>query len=249
MISKPAPEQFPTHHTISPAIFYWGTPVVLVTTENLDHTFNIAPVSSAWWLGNRCMLGLGPTSHTTLNLLRTKQCVLNLASDSMAGAVNALAKTTGSVEIETAVPEDGLNYFKRMNGYAYVADKFRQANLTPLASDLVRPARIMQCPAQMEAELIGVHEMMQDVEARGFLAFELKILRTHVHEEIRMEGYGNRIDPDRWRPLIMSFQELYGLGGKVVVSRLAEIGEEGYRGFSNAIEEEEEEEVVVLVEE
>jgi hypothetical protein len=84
------------HSTISPAIFYWGTPVVLITTENPDSTFNIAPMSSAWWLGNRCMLGLGAISQTTINLLRTKQCVLNLASDNMSDAINALALTTGS---------------------------------------------------------------------------------------------------------------------------------------------------------
>jgi len=54
-------EPVPKHHTaiINPAIFYWGTPVVLISTENLDGSFNLAPMSSAWWLGNRCMLGLG----------------------------------------------------------------------------------------------------------------------------------------------------------------------------------------------
>src|ERR1700739_932404 len=105
------------HQIISPAIFYWGTPVVLITTENEDGTSNIAPMSSAWWLGNRCMLGLGAISQTTINLIRTKQCVLNLASDNMAGAVNALARTTGSKEMLTAAEGTGNLYFKRMNGY------------------------------------------------------------------------------------------------------------------------------------
>jgi flavin reductase (DIM6/NTAB) family NADH-FMN oxidoreductase RutF len=105
------------HQIISPAIFYWGTPVVLITTENPDSTFNIAPMSSAWWLGNRCILGLGAISQTTINLLRTKQCVLNLASDRMADAVNALARTTGSKEVLTAEPGEGYKYFKRINGY------------------------------------------------------------------------------------------------------------------------------------
>ena len=40
----------------------------------------------------------------------------------------------------------------------------------------------------------------------------------------------NRIDPDRWRPLLMSFQELYGLGGRLRESRLASIPEDLYRG-------------------
>ena len=80
----------------------------------------------------------------------------------------------------------------------------------------------------MEAELIGVHEMMQDVPGAGlFFALELKVLQTHIHASIQMEGYANRIDPDKWRPMIMSFQELYGLSrNKASVSTLAEIEEE-----------------------
>ncbi|KAE8340215.1 hypothetical protein BDV24DRAFT_164665 [Aspergillus arachidicola] len=225
--------------TISPPIFYWGTPVVLITTENEDGTSNIAPMSSAWWLGNRCMLGLGAISQTTINLIRTKQCVLNLASDNMAGPVNALARTTGAKEVLTAAEGTGYLYFKRMNGYQYVPDKFGHAGLTPTPSDLIRPPRIAECPAQMEAELKGVYEMMQDTEMKGLIALEVKVLRTHVHENIRMTGHANRIDPDKWNPLIMSFQELYGLQRKKTSeSILAKINEEGYRPFSNPIEDE-----------
>ncbi|KNG87419.1 hypothetical protein ANOM_004039 [Aspergillus nomiae NRRL 13137] len=234
-----APLSIPSSQTISPPIFYWGTPVVLITTENEDGTSNIAPMSSAWWLGNRCMLGLGAISQTTINLIRTKQCVLNLASDNMAGAVNALARTTGSKEVMTAAEGTGYLYFKRMNGYKYVSDKFGHSGLTPAASDLVRPPRIAECPAQMEAELKGVYEMMQDAEMKGFIALEVQVTRTHVHDNIRMAGHANRIDPDKWHPLIMSFQELYGLSRKKAsASVLAKINEEGYRPFANPVDEE-----------
>ena len=41
----------------------------------------------------------------------------------------------------------------------------------------------------------------------------------------------DRIDPDKWRPLIMSFQEFYGLTPmKLAPSALAEIPERLYRG-------------------
>ncbi|KAJ5279333.1 hypothetical protein N7478_004705 [Penicillium angulare] len=225
-----------TSRIISPPIFYWGTPVVLITTENEDGRPNIAPMSSAWWLGNRCMLGLAAGSQTTSNLIRTKQCVLNLASDNMAEAINTLARTTGSKDILTATQANG---FKRMNGYKYVANKFGHSGLTPEASDLVRPPRIAECPAQMEAELKGIHEMMQDAGGKRIFALEVKVVRTHVHEKICMEGYANRIDPDKWRPLIMSFQELYGLADKKTSkSILAEINEENYRPLSNPVENE-----------
>ncbi|MEA2222773.1 MAG: hypothetical protein QOH83_1149 [Solirubrobacteraceae bacterium] len=50
-------------HTITdPPILYFGTPVVLISTENEDGSPNLAPMSSAWWLGRRCMLGLAVAS-------------------------------------------------------------------------------------------------------------------------------------------------------------------------------------------
>ncbi|UKZ79012.1 hypothetical protein TrVFT333_006763 [Trichoderma virens FT-333] len=224
--------------TISPPIFYWGTPVVLITTENEDGTFNIAPMSSAWWLGNRCMLGLGQDSQTTINLIRTKQCVLNMADDTMTEAVNALALTTGAKEVETATEGMGYLYFKRTHGYQYVKDKFGRSGLTPVPSKVVRPPRIAECPGQMEAELQGVYYMMEDVGMRGFIALQVKVLQTHVHESIRWAGYPNRIDPDKWHPLIMSFTQFYGLASKrFTESTLSEIDVEKYRPFSNAVED------------
>jgi len=64
------------HLPVEPSIFYLGTPVVLISTLNEDKTPNIAPMSSAWWLGWNCMLGLGALGHTAKNLLREKECVL-----------------------------------------------------------------------------------------------------------------------------------------------------------------------------
>lgn len=51
----------------------------------------------------------------------------------------------------------------------------------------------------------------------------------HVHPGIRLPGTENRIDPDAWRPLIMSFQYFYGLGDQLHPSKLAAIDEEWYR--------------------
>lgn len=211
-----------THSVITPAIMYWGTPVVLITTENEDGTANIGPISSAWWLGHRCVLGIGSKSQTTTNLLRNKQCVLNLPSDDMGHYINSIAKTTGS----PVVPP-----FKQGLRYEFCKDKFARSGLTEQASDLVRPPRITQCPVQMEAEMINSMELMHDLPDRKgvVLAIEVKILRTHVRNDLRLAGHANRIDPDRWRPMIMSFQELYGLGPKSTESKLATIDEERYR--------------------
>ena len=208
---------------ISPAILYAGSIVVLITTENEDGTPNIAPMSSAWWLGHRCMLGLASYSQTTINLRRTRQCVLNLASDAMGDQINSLARTTGTEEVPAR---------KITLGYRHVKDKFGISSLTPVPSDLVNPPCIEESPLQMEAELMDVHEMSKDVPDRAgsSVALELKILRVHVDDSLRLSGHTDRIDADKWRPMVMSFQELYGLAPeKATGSRLAEIEEELYR--------------------
>ncbi len=210
------------HATIDPAILYFGTPVVLVSSENADGTPNLAPMSSAWWLGRSCMLGFGARSHTPANILRTGQCVLNLPSVEQVAHVNRLARTTGS---------DPVPPHKVAMGYRHERDKFEVAGLSPVASTMVRPPRVAECPVQLEAVLEGSHSLAQsDPDRRGnLIALEVKVLRVHVHESIRMAGHNDRVDPDLWRPLIMSFCQFYGLGAKVYHSTLGEIPESAYR--------------------
>jgi len=57
----------------------------------------------------------------------------------------------------------------------------------------------------------------------------LRIVRVHVEESILMKDNPNRIDPDKWRPLIMSFQKFYGLGPELQHSTLSEIPEVLYK--------------------
>ncbi len=109
------------HKTIEPGILYFGTPVVLISTVNEDGTYNLAPMSSAFWLGWRCMLGLAAGSKTPQNMRRTGECVLNLPSVDLARAVNRLALTTGS----SPVPEGKIR-----KGYRHEWDKFGIAGLT-----------------------------------------------------------------------------------------------------------------------
>lgn len=83
----------------------------------------------------------------------------------------------------------------------------------------------------MEAELVAVNEISQDEESkRGFfLGLEVKILRVHAEENVLQAGVPDKVDADRWRPLMTVFQHLYGLSTRLQPSRLAEIDEEKYR--------------------
>jgi flavin reductase (DIM6/NTAB) family NADH-FMN oxidoreductase RutF len=211
------------HVAIEPSILYFGTPVVLISTLNEDGTANIAPMSSAWWIGWRCMLGLQTGSQTPKNMIRTGQCVLNLASPQQADAVNRLARLTGT----EAIPN-----LKRQLGYAYERQKFEAAGLTPIASQTVAAPRALECPIQLEAVVAARHDIMaDDPHVAGFVsAFEVRITRVHVHPSLLMEGHENRIDPAKWQPLIMNFQKLYGVSNaEIIPSRLAEIEERLYR--------------------
>lgn len=207
-----------------PAILYFGTPVVLISTVNEDGSYNVAPMSSAFWLGWRCILGLATVSQTPKNMLRTKECVLNLASVDNVESVNKLARTTGT----NPVPE-----VKVRRGYRYERDKFELAKLTPTPSETIGAPRVLQCPVQMEARVEAVHGLADDdPKQRGQRqVFEVRIVRVHVEDELLLKGDPNRVDPDKWRPLIMSFQQFYGLeGSQVHDSALAQIPEHVYRG-------------------
>jgi flavin reductase (DIM6/NTAB) family NADH-FMN oxidoreductase RutF len=211
------------HVTGEPPILYFGTPVVLISTCNEDGSANLAPMSSAFWLGWRCVLGLSALSKTSTNLRRTGQCVLNLPSEDLVGAVDRLALTTGS---------DPVPPHKQQRGYRYVKDKFATAQLGEMPSQTVAPPRVRECPVQMEAVLEGEHGVAANDEAlRGrIVAFEVRIQRVHLAPHIVAHGDPNRVDPDRWRPLIMSFQQFYGLApSQLHGSRLATIPEAAYR--------------------
>lgn len=214
------------HKTIEPSILYFGTPVVLISTRNEDGTTNVSPISSIWFLGWSCMIGMGSGSKTTVNLLRERECVINLPSITEVEAVNKLAKTTGSNPVPPA---------KLARDYRYVKDKLRLSGLSTVASDFIRAPRISECPFQLEAVLQAKHtygglKAQPENEGSGVSAFELKIVRVHAKEELLLSGKVNHIDPDKWKPLIMSFARFYGLAdGQILPSTLAEIPEELYR--------------------
>jgi len=199
------------HRTIDPTILYFGTPVALISTLNDDGSANIAPMSSVWWLGWSCMLGLGSMGQTSDNLIRSRECVINLPSVDQVAHVDRLALTTG----KNPVPER-----KQQWGYRYEAEKFREAGLTPLPSETVAPPRVLECPVHMEGVVHHYRPFGKNVSAN---VFEVHITRLHVDDALLVDGGARpHVDPLRWRPLIMSFTRFFGLSDEVHPSRLAE---------------------------
>ncbi|MFD3958728.1 MULTISPECIES: flavin reductase family protein [Streptomyces] len=185
------------HVTVTPSILYFGTPVVLLSTENEDGSFNLAPMSSAWALGHVIVLGLGVGGQTAHNLRSRRDLVINLPAPAQWPAVERLAPLTG----RTPVPVDKRASFR------FEPDKFAAAGLRPQPSELVRPPRVAECPMQLEARVAQVRP-----DASGeFLIVEAQVLKVHADPRIVVTG-SQHIDPAAWSPLIYNFRHYYGLG-------------------------------------
>ncbi|MEU6859926.1 flavin reductase family protein [Glycomyces sp. NPDC046736] len=187
-------------------VHYYGTPVVLVSTRDVEGRANLSPMSSAWWLGGSAMLGIGNKSQTAKNLREQGECVLNLAPSDLAESVDRLADLTA---VDPVPPT------KAAKGYRHEADKFGAAGLTEQAAELVAPPRVLECPVQLECRVVDSHPFNATCTA-----FEVEVLRSHVDERMLVPGTAY-VDPDAWDPLIMKFCEYYGEGRHLRPSRLA----------------------------
>jgi flavin reductase (DIM6/NTAB) family NADH-FMN oxidoreductase RutF len=197
--------RYPDMRVIRPSILYFGTPVVLITTRNPDGSTNITPMSSAWALANRIVIGLAGGGQGLANLRREHECVLNLAGEDMHRGVERIAPTTG----RQPVPP-----WKQATGYRHEADKFALGGWHPVPSLAVKPPRIMECPLQMEVRLLLDVDRPLDVWSDGpggYAILELEVLHVHAHEDVTVPDT-QHVDPQRYRPLFYLFRHYVGPG-------------------------------------
>jgi Conserved protein/domain typically associated with flavoprotein oxygenases, DIM6/NTAB family len=81
---------------ISPSILYFGTPVVLISSMDTEGHVNLAPMSSAWALGQNVVLGLSTIGKTFGNIKSTGELTLNFPDKRIWKNVELLAPLTGS---------------------------------------------------------------------------------------------------------------------------------------------------------
>lgn len=185
-----------THVTITPSVLYFGTPVVLLTSLNPDGTSNISPISSAWALDDRVVIGLGLAGHAMDNLRRDGRCVLNLPSADLWPQVERIARATGS----NPVPDH-----KQAMGYVHVADKFALGDLTPQRDPDWPVARITECPMQ----LIGTANIIHEDADVGYAIVEVTVTEVRASPDILLPN-GRHIDTARWHPLFYVFRHYVG---------------------------------------
>ncbi|MGW1997407.1 flavin reductase family protein [Embleya sp. NPDC001921] len=195
--SAPPPRTPVTHLEIEPNILYFGTPVALLSTENRDGSFNLAPMSSAWALGRTVVLGLGREGQTAHNLGSRPDVVINLPAPAQWPAVERLASLTG----RDPVPQT------KAEGFRFEPDKFGAACLTAEPSHLIRPPRVAECPIQLEARA----ERVQPDASGEFVIVEAVVHKVHADSRIVVPGT-DHIDPAAWSPLVYNFRHYFGLG-------------------------------------
>jgi flavin reductase (DIM6/NTAB) family NADH-FMN oxidoreductase RutF len=199
------PEHPVSHKTVRPPVLYVGTPVVLITTCNEDGTANISPMSSAWALGDRFVLGISSTSQCHANILNERECVLNFPSASLWQSVERIARSTG----RNPVPPHKVKI-----GYEYVKDKFAKSGLVPIPSETVKPPRINECPIQVESKVVAVHEPggeWSKERPETFAIVEVLVTRIHAHEDVVIPD-SDQIDTEQWQPLLYVFRHYFGTG-------------------------------------
>jgi flavin reductase (DIM6/NTAB) family NADH-FMN oxidoreductase RutF len=198
--------------SIEPQILYFGTPVALITTVDVNSKANIGPISSVWALGRTLVIGLETGSKTYQNLVAQKECVVNIAPSTLFEKVEKIATLTGAQPIP--------DYKK--DRYQYESDKFRAGGFTRQTSDIVAPPRIEECSLQFEAVLKNKIVIEDDpVELGPVAALELRVVKIHVYEDLVIKG--NHIDPAKWDPLIYNFRHYSGLGRELGKTFKAEV--------------------------
>lgn len=171
------------HKQINPGAFYYGFPVILLSTADEQGKTNITPISSSWSLGDNVVIGLMMSSKAFENIQATGEVVLNIVPETLIEQIGRIEKLSGKT----------------------TANKFEIAGLTPQNAVSVKPQRVKECPLQAEAKVVNISERPDG----NYAIIELKIQQFHGEPDILFDE--DKIDPTKWKPLIYNFRHYHGL--------------------------------------
>lgn len=146
-------------------------PIAWVSTIGEDGVYNLAPFSFFTGLSSKpAVVGFGVGAKrdgrkkdTLVNIESSKEFVINIVTESMAAAMN---QTSGE--------------------YASQVDEFKEAGLTAIKSDLVKPPRVAESPINLECRLLQILEFGKPPRINRFVIGE--VLRAHIRDELCMNG-------------------------------------------------------------
>ena len=187
------------HCVTEPNILYFGTPVVLVSTLNEDGTANLAPISSAFWLGWRGVIGIAAARKPPATAA-AGACVTEPAAGTGArGGPDRARRAPARCQTASA------------RRAAYEPDKFGRRPGSPKRHRKPsRRARLnARCIWKRSAATHGIGEKRPTCATSACSSCASSACTCIP--TLLMDGHADRIDPDKWSPLIMSFQKFYGL--------------------------------------
>ena len=146
-------------------------PIAFVSTVGPDGIFNVAPFSyftAMSVIPAVIGFGVGPKTgggkkDTLVNVVHTKDFVINVVSEALARAMN---QASGE--------------------YPSNVDEFKVTGLTPFQSDLVKSPRVAESPVNMECRLMQILEFGEASRVSSFIIGE--VLRVHVQDEVWVDG-------------------------------------------------------------
>lgn len=146
-------------------------PICFASTIDKDGNPNLAPFSFFnIFSANPPVIVFAPNNsgrdgtpkHTYLNVKEVPQVVVNIVNYAMVQQMNV-----------TAAPWDrGVS-------------EFEKAGFTPLASDIVKPFRVAESPAQLECEVIDIKELGTGGGAGNLVI--AKVVKIHIQENMLSE--------------------------------------------------------------
>jgi len=155
-------------------------PIALVSTISNTGINNLSPFSFFNVFGaNPPVIAFSPSRRgrdgslkdTYLNLIETKECVVQAVTFKMVEQVSL-----ASTEYERGI------------------DEFIKSGLTPIDSDIVKPKRVKESPFQMECKLLDMMSYGEGGASANIAICE--VLKFHVSEDIFVDGviHPNKID-------------------------------------------------------
>ena len=146
-------------------------PIAFVSTVGENGIYNVAPFSCFTVMSmNPAIVGFaigrrrgGGKKDTLVNIEYSRDFVVNVVSESIAWAMNQAA-----------------------GEYPIDVDEFKEAGLTPVASDLVQPPRVAESSIHFECRLIQIMEFGTSPRIHNFVVGEIMII--HVQDSLMAGG-------------------------------------------------------------
>lgn len=157
-------------------------PIGWISTKDVNGTNNLAPFSFFNVVGEDpphvmfSTVRTGDKNKDTLNnVLANKEFVVNLFTEELVEQMN-----TTSQNVDANVSE------------------FDIANLTPIASETIKPMRVLEAKAHFECEMVH-HYFLEDHKNGGACIVIGKVKMIHVNDEILLDNY--KINLDTYKPV------------------------------------------------